>query len=148
MGKRFDAAMKVKPALQKGAQSLGDTDAIVVKSIYPEWTVGEEVKTREKRIYKGKLYRCRQAHTTQSDWAPDLAADLWAILDEGHEGSINDPIPAESGMEYEYGKYYLDPEDGKTYLCERIGEAEGGKIVLYALPHNLVGNYFTLVEVQ
>ena len=34
-------------------------------------------------------------------------------------------------------------EDGKTYKCERIGEAAGGKIVLQYLPHELVGNYFT-----
>ena len=55
----------------------------------------------------------------------------------------DDPIPAARGMEYEYGKYYLDSEDGKTYKCERIGEAAGGKIVLQYLPHELVGNYFT-----
>ena len=46
-------------------------------------------------------------------------------------------------MEYEYGLYYFDPEDGKTYLCERIGEAEGGKIILQYLPHELIGNYFS-----
>ena len=44
------------------------------------------------------------------------------------------------GMEYEYGKYYIDPEDGKTYLCKR-GE-ETGSIVLYYLPHELIGQYF------
>ena len=48
-------------------------------------------------------------------------------------------------MEYEYGKYYLDGEDGKTYKCERIGEAAGGKIVLQYLPHELAGQYFTEV---
>ena len=36
-------------------------------------------------------------------------------------------------------------EDGKTYKCERTGEAAGGKIVLQYLPHELVGNYFTAV---
>ena len=50
------------------------------------------------------------------------------------------PFPAARGMEYEYGKYYLDPEDGKTYLCKR-GE-ETGSIVLYYLPHELIGQYF------
>ena len=43
-------------------------------------------------------------------------------------------------MEYEYSKYYLDPEDEKTYLCKR-GE-ETGSIVLYYLPHELIGQYF------
>ena len=50
------------------------------------------------------------------------------------------PFPAARGMEYEYGKSYLDPEDGKTYLCKR-GE-ETGSIVLYYLPHELIGQYF------
>lgn len=46
-------------------------------------------------------------------------------------------------MEYEYGLYYFDPEDGKTYLCEREGEEPGTKIILQYLPHEVVGQYFT-----
>lgn len=46
-------------------------------------------------------------------------------------------------MEYTYGLYYTDPEDGKLYLCERIGAAAGDKIILQYLPHELVGQYFT-----
>ena len=65
---------------------------------------------------------------------------LWVVVNVSSPGTIDDPIPAARGMEYEYGKYYLDPEDGKTYLCKR-GE-ETGSIVLYYLPHELVGNYF------
>ena len=67
------------------------------------------------------------------------------MIDIAHAGTQDDPIPASRGMEYEYGKYYLDGEDGKTYKCERTGEAAGGKIVLQYLPHELVGNYFTAV---
>lgn len=50
------------------------------------------------------------------------------------------------GMEYEYGKYYLDGEDGNLYLCQRTGEAAGGTIVLQYMPHELVGNYFKEVN--
>lgn len=59
-------------------------------------------------------------------------------------GTIDDPIPAARGMEYEYGKYYLDPEDKKTYLCKRWEET--GSIVLYYLPHELIGQYFEEVS--
>ena len=45
-------------------------------------------------------------------------------------------------MEYQYGLYYLDPEDSKLYLCKRTGEAEGGKVILQYLPHELIGQYF------
>ena len=54
------------------------------------------------------------------------------------------PFPAARGMEYEYGKYYLDPEDEKTYLCKRLNET--GSIVLYYLPHELIGQYFEEVN--
>ena len=55
-------------------------------------------------------------------------------------GTIDDPLPAARGMEYEYCKYYLNPEDKKTYFCKRLNET--GTIVLQYLPHELIGNYF------
>lgn len=71
---------------------------------------------------------------------------LWVVINDSHDGTIDDPIPASRGMEYTYGLYYLDPEDGKTYLCKR-GE-ESGAIVLQYLPHELIGQYFELAEGQ
>lgn len=117
MGKRFDAAMKIKPYLQKGAQSLGDADALEIKSLYPEWESGVEYTTRKKAQYKGKLYRCLQAHTSQADWTPDVSASLWTVIDEEHKGTINDPIPYSGNMALENGKYY--EQDGVVYLCTR-----------------------------
>ena len=38
-----------------------------------------------------------------------------------------------------------DSEDGKLYLCQRTGEAEGGTVVLQYMPHELVGHYFVEV---
>ena len=64
----------------------------------------------------------------------------------GETGTQDDPITAARGMEYTYGLYYRDPEDNLNYLCERTGEAEGGKITLQYLPHELVGQYFTEVQ--
>ena len=62
------------------------------------------------------------------------------LYDCAHTGMIDDLIPASRGMEYTYGLYYLDPDDGKTYLC-KLG-SETGTIVLQYLPHELIGNYF------
>ena len=59
-------------------------------------------------------------------------------------GTIDDPIPAVAGMEYVYGKYYIEGET--VYICKRTGEAEGGTIVLQFLPSQLVGQYFEVVE--
>lgn len=44
-------------------------------------------------------------------------------------------------MTYEYGKYYLDPEDGNTCLCQRDNET--GTIKLGYLLNELILHYFT-----
>lgn len=117
MAKRYDAALRIKPVLQKGAQSLGDEDALTIKTLYPEWIAGVEYATRKKAQYKGKLYRCLQAHTSQADWTPDVVASLWTVIDEEHKGTINDPIPYSGNMALENGKYY--EQGGVVYLCTR-----------------------------
>lgn len=116
-------------------------------SVY-DGTDGEHPQTWVRGKESGLLYKCRMSHTTQEDWPPERTPNMWAVVDVTHAGTIDDPIPAERGMEYEYGKYYLDPDPkhGGVYLCEREGEAAGGTVVLHFLPHELTGNYFTLVE--
>ena len=70
---------------------------------------------------------------------------MYTVIDVTHAGTQDDPIPAERGMEYVYGLYYSDGEDGKLYQCHRTGEAYGGTVVLQYMPHELVGHYFTEV---
>ena len=99
----------------------------------------------DRRYYAPRLYKAIQDHTTQADWTPDKTPAMWAVIGDPIEtGTIDDPITAARGMEYTYGLYYKDPEDGNTYLCERTGESEGDKITLQYLPHELVGQYFSL----
>lgn len=117
MGKRHDEALRVKPLYQKGAQSLGDDEAIQIKNIYPEWEVGVEYTARKKVMRNGTLYRCLQAHTSQADWTPDVVPSLWTAIDEEHKGTINDPIPYVNGMELYAGKYY--EQYGVVYYCNR-----------------------------
>ena len=141
-----DQANTVRVQVESAASLLSDGDAAKFPNLSKPWTVGERVEEGYRRYFEptGRLYKVVQAHITQADWTPDVTPALWAVVgDPGEAGTIDDPITASRGMEYEYGKYYFDPEDGKTYLCERIGEAEGGKIILQYLPHELIGNYFS-----
>ena len=136
----------LRPYIEKAAASLDDNDAVNAVKLFPTWTIGIAVSVGERYQYADKLYKVVQAHTTQADWTPDATPAMWAVIDKTHAGTIDDPIPASRGMEYEYGKYYLDGEDGKIYLCQRAGEAAGGTIVLQYMPHELVGNYFELAN--
>ena len=141
---KLTRARQLRKAAMIAVADYPDEQAAAVPTIYPAWTTGEAVEVDDRRYYEpdGRLYKCRQAHTTQADWTPDVTPAMWAVIDVSHAGTIGDPIPAGRGMDYIYGKYYLDPEDGKTYLCKRTGEEEGGTINLQYLPHELVGQYF------
>nr|DAT16348.1 MAG TPA: ChiA1-BD-binding domain protein [Caudoviricetes sp.] len=141
----YARAVELRPIIEQAAVSLSDGEAATVPELITAWAYPVDYVEGDRRSYGGKVYKCRQAHTSQADWTPDKTPALWAVIDAEHAGTQDDPIPASRGMEYEYGKYYLDSEDGKTYKCERIGEAAGGKIVLQYLPHELVGQYFTEV---
>ena len=141
----YARAVELRPIIEQAAVSLSDGEAATVPELITAWAYPVAYADGDRRSYGGKVYKCRQAHTSQADWTPDKTPNLWAVIDAEHAGTQADPIPAARGMEYEYGKYYLDSEDGKTYKCERIGEAAGGKIVLQYLPHELVGQYFTEV---
>lgn len=141
----YARAVKLRPIIEQAAVSLSDGEAASVPELITAWTYPVKCNEGDRRSYGGKVYKCRQAHTSQADWTPDKTPALWAVIDAEHAGTQDDPISAARGMEYEYGKYYLDGEDGKVYLCERTGEQAGGKITLQYLPHELVGNYFKAV---
>ncbi len=143
----YARAVKLRPIIEQAAVSLSDGEAASVPELITAWAYPVAYAEGDRRSYGGKVYKVRpgQGHTSQADWTPDKTPALWAVIDAEHAGTQDDPIPASRGMEYEYGLYYKDPEDTKLYLCERTGEAAGGKIVLQYLPHELVGNYFKAV---
>lgn len=128
-------------------QVLDDNTAAQHADVFELWAVGASYTVNQLRRdpLTDRLYRCAQAHTSQEGWNPSLTPALWTVVDVTHAGTLADPIPAARGMEYEYGKHYLDPEDSQIYRCARTGEASGGKVTLQYLPHELVGQYFMLV---
>ena len=144
-------AAKLRPVIEQASASLSDGEAAKSPELFPRWAdhIGETVKPGDRRSDMDEsgvlhVYRVNkgQGHTTQENWPPHSTPAVWTIINVDHAGTQDDPIPAARGMEYTYGLYYKDPEDTKLYLCERIGEAAGGKIVLQYLPHELLGQYF------
>lgn len=158
---RYEAEEKKRPLTENEVQSMiirqqintlsvDDATALRMRDYYPAWVdLAAEGYTAAKAGFRfahnGNLYKTAQPNLTFAvNWVPGVGTEsLYVRIDEQHDGDKYDPIPAARGMEYEYGLYYLDGEDGKTYLCERTGETAGGKIVLQYMPHELVGQYFT-----
>ena len=57
-----------------------DVTALSGVDLYPMWSADHSVAVGDRYQYKGVLYRCVQAHTTQSDWTPDVTPALWVVV--------------------------------------------------------------------
>jgi hypothetical protein len=69
------------------ANKVVSLDEKLTDEIYPAWKPkGYEYFAGERVTYEGSYYRCIQNHTSQSDWAPDVAVSLWVTTaDPGEE---------------------------------------------------------------
>lgn len=136
----YENALKRANLIQTAINYLPDKEAETVTALFPEWQVGVLYKTIGERLqYGGKLYKVRQAHTSQADWTPDITPALYELIDATHSGTIDDPIPFDTGMAIEQGKYYVQYEI--KYLCTRDSINP-----LYNDLSTLIGIYVEVVE--
>lgn len=115
---------------------LSDTEAAKITLCYDPWATDKAYKVGDRVECDGKLWKCRQAHTSQENWKPSTeTASLWEVINVENAGTLDDPIPYDQNMTVYKGKYYL--EEGIIYKCIR----DSGQ-PLYASCASLVGNYF------
>ena len=74
----IELARKLRPIIEQAAQSLDDRTALDAVALYPAWAAGVDYTAGYKVQHGGKLWRCLQAHTSQTGWDPDIAPSLWA----------------------------------------------------------------------
>lgn len=70
-------ALLLRALIEKAAVSLDDEDALSAVELFPAWKTETAYALDERIRYDEKLYRCVQAHTSQSDWTPDVTPALW-----------------------------------------------------------------------
>lgn len=63
--------------IQTAIAYLPDEEAETVTALFPDWEDGKAYAVGDRVKYDGLLYRCVQAHTSQSDWTPDKTPALW-----------------------------------------------------------------------
>lgn len=115
---------------------LGDKEAAKLPLCYDAWETDKAYKVGDRVECEGKLWKCRQAHTSQENWKPSInTASLWEAINVENTGTLDEPIPYDQTMTVYNGKYYL--EEGIIYKCIR----DSGQ-PLYATCASLVGNYF------
>ena len=120
----YNMAKVARPLIEKAAQSLSDTDALRVKTLYPKWENLVELGSVEadagyRFFYGDALYKCvKENPVFQENWIPGVGTEsLYTRIDETHSGTIEDPIPYDGTMELFAGLYYS--QDGVVYLCTR-----------------------------
>lgn len=72
-----EKARALRALIEKAAASLADEDALEAVELFPAWRTVAEYAIDDRVRYGEKLYRCVQAHTSQSDWTPDATPALW-----------------------------------------------------------------------
>ena len=126
---------------------LSDENAYEVRYLYDPWEPDTDYDVGDRRLNGDVLYKCKQNHTSQAIYPPNLIPAIWDIIAKENKGTIDDPIPIPepfSSMEYVKGKYYI--ENNVIYLMNRPGMEDGESISLTYKPSQLIGHYFKVVE--
>lgn len=91
---RVQAAEQMRKALQMFAASLGEDDALMIASVYPDWDgnnrpykTGAWVKYGVDTMGDARLYQVLQDHTSQSQWTPDTATSLYKRVGISADGT-------------------------------------------------------------
>lgn len=114
---KLNEALMMRRHIEDAVQSLPANDALDVVTLHPAWEVGAELAAGMRVQYGGKLYEVLQAHTAQVDWTPDVSPALFAVVNEVHDGTADDPIPYSGNMALTDGLYYT--QYGVVYICTR-----------------------------
>ena len=77
----IEKAKALRKKIESMSAELTDTDALDVPELFPKWTI-KEYAVGDRVRYEDTLYKCLQAHTSQTDWTPDVAVSLWVRVDD------------------------------------------------------------------
>lgn len=78
MGTLVDLATKLRPYIEKAANSLDDVDALEAVQLFPLWNDSAKYEVNDKVRFQNILYKCLQEHIAQPTWTPINAPSLWA----------------------------------------------------------------------
>lgn len=110
-------AYKLRELLHKASASLCDTDALDGIELFPLWAADTAYALDVRVRFEGKLYKCVQAHTSQSDWTPPATPALWTEVAKPGEIPVwRQPTGAQDAYRIGDLVHYPDKE-GPVYRC-------------------------------
>ena len=111
----IERARQLRAQIEQLAETLDDNTAIDYVELFTSWTTDTTYEVGARVRYNGILYKCLQAHTSQSTWTPVDAPSLWAQVLIPDPEVIPEWIQPDSTNPYMKGDKVT--HNGKTWIC-------------------------------
>jgi hypothetical protein len=113
-----ERARKLRPYIEKAAESLSDDDALAAPELFEHYEVDHFYKKDERFLWteNGKLYKVLQDHTSAAQWRPDESVSLYVeVTPPGVIPVWKQPTGAQDA--YMTGdKVHFPDEEGPIYI--------------------------------
>lgn len=119
-------AKQLRQLIERIAVTLDDESALTGVELFPMWAIGRSYAVGDRVQHGGTLYKCVQAHTSQTDWTPDATPALWVVVSIEEYPEWAQPTGAHdaynTGDKVSYnGKHYVCTIDGNAYAPDVYG---------------------------
>ena len=119
-------AKQLRALIEQLAVTLADEAALTGVELFPAWVVGKAYAVGDRAQYNGTLYKCIQAHTSQSDWMPSATPALWKAVSVDEYPEWVQPTGAHDayniGDKVTYnGQHYVCTSNGNVYAPDVYG---------------------------
>lgn len=109
-------AYQLRDLMHKAAVSLSDEEALGGVELFPAWAAGTAYALDERVRCGGKLYKCVQAHTSQSDWTPPDTPALWTEVAKPGEIPVWRQPSGAQDVYMKGDKVHYPDKDGPVYI--------------------------------
>lgn len=119
-------AKQLRQLIEQLSTTLDDEIALTGIELFAPWAAGSTYAVGDRAQYNGTLYKCIQAHTSQSDWMPSATPALWKIVSVDEYPEWVQPTGAHDayniGDKVTYnGKHYVCTSDANVYAPDVYG---------------------------
>ena len=119
-------AKQLRQLIEQLAVTLDDETALTGIELFPAWVVGKAYAVNDRAQYNGTLYKCIQAHTSQSDWMPSATPALWKTVSVDEYPEWVQPTGAHDayniGDKVTYnGQHYVCTSNANVYAPDVYG---------------------------
>lgn len=125
----IDRAKVIRQQIELMAEDLTDETALDYKELYPLWLTDHAYSIGDRVRYSETLYKCVQAHTSQSDWTPDITPALWMVVSIDEWPEWRQPTGAQDAYSFgdkvsHNGKHWVSDYDNNVWEPGVFGWSE------------------------